>query len=105
MAAKTPDTVTSENIGSLRLLIANFTTTGSIDDGDTWNTGTEGLITDPTGAAYYVGVGSIVGYWGNLTTNGTQGKEAIDITESNGTLTFNTGEDNKEGTIYVLVKG
>ena len=105
MAAKTPDRVDESVWGSLRLIIATFSTTGSIDDGDTWDTGIEGKLTDPTGTAYYTGIGSIVGYWGNLTTNGTQGDEAIDISESSGTLTFNTGEDNKEGLIYLLVKG
>ena len=105
MAAKTPDRVESLVWGSLRLIIATFSTTGSIDDGDTWATGIQGTITDPSSGTYNVGEHSIVGYWGVLTTDGTQTKEAIDISESAGTLTFNTGEDNKEGMIFVLVKG
>jgi hypothetical protein len=91
MAAKTPDTLQKFNVGSMTLYIATFSTTGSIDDGDTWASG----IPYP------------IGYWGNLTTDGTQEKEKIDITLSTsatGAFTFNTGEDNKEGLIYVLTK-
>jgi hypothetical protein len=105
MAAKKPDSVETLAFGSLRLIVGKFSTTGSIDDGDTWATGMQGTITDPSSGTYNVTDHSIVGYWGNLTTDGTQEKEGIDITESAGTLTFNVGEDNKEGIIYVLVKG
>lgn len=105
MAVKTPDRVESLVWGSLRLIVATFSTTGSIDDGDTWDTGIEGKITDPSSGTYDVGDHSIVGYWGVLTTNGTQGDEGIDISESAGVLTFNVGEDNKEGIVYLLVKG
>lgn len=102
MAAKTPDTVYTENFGSLRLTIAIFSTAGSIDDGDTWASGLGGTITGgPYGTEYKDGV---VGYWGclNNATGGTQGDEGFDITESHGTFTFNVGEDDKIGTVYVL---
>lgn len=86
MAAKTPDSIVRESMGSKTLFIATFST-NDIDDGDTWATG---LGTN------------IVGYWGNLTDDGTQAKESIDISNSSGTLTFNVGEDNRTGIVYVL---
>jgi hypothetical protein len=87
MAAKTPDSIQQESLGSLKLIIATFTT-NDIDDGDTWASGIQG----------------IVGYWGNLTDDGTQAKEGIDISLSTSTFTFNVGEDNRTGLIYVLAK-
>ena len=102
MAAKTPDTIYTENFGSLRLTIAIFSTTGSIDDGDTWDSGIEGTIKDVNGTAVAY-LDGVVGWWGNLTnTTGTQGKEGFDISHSHGTFTFNVGEDDKTGTVYVL---
>lgn len=88
MAAKTPDSILIENWGSLFLRIATFSTS-DIDDGDTWASG----IPYP------------MGYWGNLTDDGTQEKEKIDVTlttSASGTFTFNVGEDNRTGMIYVL---
>jgi hypothetical protein len=90
MAAKTPDSVLIESLGSLKLTIATFSS-NDIDDGDTWTSKIAG----------------IVGYWGNLTDDGTQAKEGIDITlttAATGVLTFNVGEDNRTGVIYVLSK-
>ena len=87
MAAKTPDSIQQESLGSLKLIIATFST-NDIDDGDTWASGISG----------------IVGYWGNLTDDGTQAKEGIDISLSTSTFTFNVGEDNRTGLIYVLAK-
>lgn len=76
-----------ENAGSLTLHIAQF---GSTADGDTW-------------ASY---IPSIVGYWGNSITDGTQTKEGVDIaltTASTGLLTFNLGETKASGImVYVL---
>ncbi len=89
MAAKTPDSVITESLGSLTLKIATFST-NDIDDGDTWDTGLSGKI---------------VGYWANATDDPTQTKEGIDCSESAGVITFNTGEDNRTGMVYVLVKG
>ena len=88
MAAKTPDSVIVESCGSLTLRIATFST-NDIDDGDTWTSNIPG----------------VVGYWGNLTDDGTQAKEGIDITlttAATGVFTFNVGEDNRTGLIYVL---
>ena len=91
MAKKTPDSVIIESVGSLTLRIATFST-NDIDDTDYWTSGIQG----------------IVGYWGNLTDDGTQTKEGIDITlttASTGLLTFNVGEGNRTGVIYVLSRG
>ena len=43
MAAKTPDSIREENLGSLRLIIAEFVAT-NIDDDDTWATGITSII-------------------------------------------------------------
>ena len=88
MAAITPDTVTSENIGSLRLIIANFTT--DFNNDDTWDTGLE----------------KIVGYWANGTDAASDHHNAgIDLTLSSHTITFRTGETARKATAYVLVQG
>ena len=87
MAAKTPSTVLIENFGQNTLYIATFS---DIDTGDTWAS----KIT------------SAVAYWGNLTDDGTQTKEAIDITytQSSGSFTFHVGEADRTAVIYVLAK-
>ena len=90
MAAKTADSILKENVGSCTLYIATFST-NDIDDGDTWASG----------------IPNVIGYWGNLTDDGTQEKEKIDITLSTaatGAFTFNVGENNRTGMIYVLSK-
>ena len=85
MAAVTPSTLIRENVGSLTLHTATFANT--TDDGDTW---ASGLGTN------------VVGYWANGTDDPTQGKEGIDVSNSSGTFTFNTGEDNRGIMLYVL---
>lgn len=84
MAAITPSTHYTENAGSKMLHIAAFA--GTADDGDTWASGLSG----------------ITGYWANGTDDPTQTKEGIGVSESSGTFTFNTGEDNRAFTLYVL---
>jgi hypothetical protein len=84
--ATTLSSVQRESVGDLTLTIATFS---DIDDGGTWTSKIPG----------------IVGYWGNLTDDGTQTKEGIDITlttASTGLLTFNVGENSRTGVIYVL---
>ena len=86
--ATTLSTVQRESFGSLTLTIATFS---NIDDGGTWTSKISG----------------IVGYWGNLTDDGTQTKEGIDITlttAATGVFTFNVGENSRTGVIYVLSK-
>ena len=82
-----PSTLIKENAGSNTLHIATF---GSTVDGATWATGLGN---------------SIIGYWGNSITDGTQTKEGVDISNSSGTLTFNLGETKSSGImVYVLSK-
>ena len=86
MAAATLSTVQRENIGDLTLTIATFS---NINNTNTWASGIEGVI----------------GYWGNLTDDGTQTKEGIDITlttPSTGAFTFQVGENSRTGLVYVL---
>lgn len=43
MAAKTPDSIITENLGSVKLTIATFST-NDIDDNDTWDSGIESAV-------------------------------------------------------------
>lgn len=86
--AITPDKVTSESFGSLRLIIAEFSTADVLDDGETWTTN----------------IPNALGYWCDGTNDPTQTNESIDVSFSNGVFTFNTGEDNRTGILYVLTK-
>ena len=84
MAAVTPTLHLIENAGSRVLHIATFAAT--TDNDDSWASGITG----------------IVGYWANGTDDPTQEKEGIDVSESSGTFTFRTGEDNRSIMLYVL---
>jgi hypothetical protein len=84
--ATTLSSTIRESVGNLTLTIGTFS---DIDDAGTWATG----------------IPSIVGYWGNLTDDGTQTKEGIDITlttPASGLLTFQVGENSRTGLIFVL---
>ena len=87
MAAKTPDKIIRESIGSLTLLICQFSTT-NIDDNDTYATG---LGTN------------LIDCWFNTTLTDTAAKD-VHPSISSGTVTFSTGEENINGTLYVLAK-
>jgi hypothetical protein len=82
MAAKTPSTVVRHNAGSNNLLIATFT---DIDNNDTWDTGIE----------------SIVGLWANPTDALAS---YLNVNESAGVVTFQSGANNRTGQLYLLVK-
>ena len=86
MAAKTPDSVRLESMGSKQLVIATFAT-NDIDDGDTWLTGLSTNATD---------------VWANGTDDPTQEKEGIDCRMIRGKIRFNVGEANRQGVVYVL---
>lgn len=87
MAAKTPDTVYRESLGSLTLLRCDFTTT-NIDNDDT----------------YASGLGSnVFGYWFTTTLADTAAKD-VHLTDSAGTFTFSTGEDDITGQLYILAR-
>lgn len=88
MAAKTPTKLYRESAGSMTRVVAVFDGTNDIDDGDTWTTGVPQIVT----------------YWANGTDDPTQTSEAIDVTlttAETGKLTFNTGEDNREGLVFI----
>lgn len=89
MAAKTPSAISRQSAGSNTEIIATFT---DIDNADT----------------YKSNIPSVVGYWATGTDAPTnKGHENIDVTlttASNGTFTFNTGEDNRTGILHILAK-
>jgi len=87
MAAKTPDSIIRENLGSLNLLICPFAT-ANIDNEDT----------------YATGLPNIVGQWFNASKDPTQGGEGMNISESSGTLTFNAPENDVTGTLFILTR-
>ena len=85
MAVTIPSSIVRHSIGSNTLHVVTFPATA--DDTNTWASG----------------FGSrIVGYWANGTDDPTQGKEGIDVSLSGTTFTFNTGEANRTGMLYVL---
>jgi hypothetical protein len=87
MAAKTPDSIIRESMGSLTAHIATFVT-NDIDNDDTWESGIQNIV------------------WWSATAidDPTQTKEGIDVSLSGSTFTFRTGEDNREGKVLVLSK-
>ena len=87
MAAKTPDTIVRESVGSLTLLMCNFSTT-NIDRTDTY---ASGLSTN------------VVGYWFNGTLASTSGSE-VRVANSSGTFSFYSSEDDNTGTLFILAK-
>jgi hypothetical protein len=85
MAIKTPDSVAIENTGSSTMHIATFST-NDIDDGDTWASG----------------IKNVISHWATATDIPTSGQlGGIDVSESSGTFTFNTGEDNRTALLFV----
>lgn len=91
MAAKTPDSIKGpHSMGDHKLIRATFSTT-NLDDGDTWTTTIPG-ITD---------------YWftgkNNPTTQASTGIHASFVA-STGVFTFWPGEDNWEGTLFIMLK-
>lgn len=85
MAAKTPASTKQENLGSVTLKMFTFT---DIDDADTF-------------ASAVVG---IVNAWFNRTDDPTQGTEGVGVSVSGSDITFNTGEDDITGTLFMLCK-
>lgn len=88
MAVKTPDSIRRESLGSVILLIATFNS-NDIDDTDTWASGLGG---------------NVVGHWFQATDapSTTTNAYSVAVSESAGTFTFNTEEDNRQGLLYVL---
>lgn len=89
MAAKTPDSIVRHNVGELNLIRAVFSST-NLDDTDTWTSGITG----------------IVDHWFAPKNNPTtQASAGIHVAQASGVFTFYPGEDNCEGTLYVLIRG
>lgn len=88
MASKTPDTRQSENLGSLKLLMALFDPT-SLDDGDTWTSGNKGIVK----TWFSSNIASIL-----------DGQMGTSFTAA-GTITFTTADNGQTGTLFVLYKG
>ena len=94
MAAKVPETILRENLGSLTLIMGKFegaTTLNSIDDGDTWTTN----------------IPSIVGQWATGTNAPTTNTQGIDVgltSAPTGELTFQTGSANREAIVFILAR-
>lgn len=87
MAAVTPSTITSENLGSLKATIAAFANT--TDDADTWASGIPGIV------------GIICT---QEDTAGTQAATGAGASFSGSTITFHIGEDNSAIRLVVLSK-
>ena len=88
MAAITPNSVHEDNLGSLRLIRAVFSTT-TIADLDTWASGVSGIVdhwfsgqNDPT----------------------TQASAGVHVSNSSGTFTFHPGENAATGTLFILAR-
>ncbi len=89
MAAKTPDAIYQDNLGSVNLIRAVFSTT-NVDDADTWTSGITG----------------IVDHWFQQKNNPTtQASAGISVANAAGVFTFYPGEDNCEGTLFILRRG
>ena len=84
MAAKTPDSLTKENLGSANLLIATFVS-ANIDDNDTWASG----------------INSIIGYW--WCGIGDNCYDVSITSTTSGTFTFDSA-GSMTGKFYVLYK-
>lgn len=85
MAAKTPSSVNSYNMGALTLSIASFT---DIDSGDT----------------YATGLPNAIAYWANGTDVPSITDEGVGVSVSNNTATFTTGEANRTVDFYLLTR-
>lgn len=90
MAAITPDSVQTENLGSVKLIIARFTA-GTADDGDTWTSGITGIIPNA--------------FWTvDLDDPTTQASVGVAVAESSGIFTVYPAEDNKPFSLFILAK-
>lgn len=88
MAEKTPDSIRKENLGSVNLIIAEFTTT-NIDDDDTWATG--------------IPAGKIVSWPKCIPKLDGPQDFAVDAISDEGVFTFGSAA-NQEGYVEILVK-
>ena len=85
MAAVTPSTTQRESNGSLTLTIANFANT--TDNGDTWASGIEGIL-------------SVMACQADA--SGVQAATGAGASYSGSTITLHIAEDNSAVTVWVL---
>ena len=88
MAAVTPDTVITENIGSIRLVVAKFANT--VDDADTWDSGIDNIIAVAASQA---------------DAPATQASTGAGASYSDDVITLHLGEDNTAVTLLVFARG
>lgn len=88
MAAISPDLVRTETAGNLRMIVARFSA-GTADDGDTWASGLDPIVSYHTQDR------------DNPTTQDAVG---VAVAESAGTFTFYPAEDNKAFDLFILVR-
>ena len=88
MADKVPDSIRKQNLGSVTLIIAEFTTT-NIDDNDTW---TSGILP-----------GKIISWPKCVPKLDGPQDFAIDAIDATGVMTFGSAA-NQEGYVEVMVK-
>lgn len=87
MATVTPSTLIQSSQGDNKLIIANFANT--TDNGDTWASGIEGIV-------------SVMACQAD--TAGTAAATGSGASYSGSTITFHIGEDNSAITLWVLAK-
>jgi len=88
MAAKTPNTITRESAGSLTQLACLFSS-NNIDDGDTYSSG--------------IPSGCVKNFWWQTESvaSNTTNNLGVTVHETASVFTFETEENNKEGTLYI----
>lgn len=90
MAAVLPVTIQQENVGSCKLIIANFANT--VDNGDTWASGVKGIVS------------AMISQTDGSVTQASTGA-AVSYTASTGAVALQLAEDNSACTVWLLVKG
>lgn len=89
MAAVLPITLTRESLGSVTLLIANFSS-GVVNTGDTWASGLGG---------------NVLGFWGQQTElPDTQASAGLAAANSSGNFTLYPSEQSMAFTFYVIAR-
>lgn len=86
-AARTPASIAQENMGSSKLVVANFT---SVVTGDTWVSGISGIKK----------------FWAQAQgTGGTQASAGINVSLSGSTFTMVPGFDTQTVDLFVMING
>ena len=73
-----------EGVGDTTLHVIEFAS-NAVDDGET----------------YVSGLSGIIGWWFSP-TDATSAQLGVDVSESSGTFTFHTGEDNRTGKLCII---